>query len=202
MQALILPDPDDPDAFIPPQCFMRADLDPAVPVSRFGKLGYYKLDPKQPLAKVLRATHFVEFPTIDIWEEGEFKGTIVDAQGMITQHAEEERAPKRRKLDAKAGKKAMVGLLGGYGSESEYEDEKKHNALATLGGYAGSDDEEAVAELGIDDMEAGEDEGDEEVEIDAAALIELVKQAQALQGTDDDAVDWGESDSEDVGGNT
>jgi hypothetical protein len=85
-------------------------------------------------------THFVVFPTIEIWEE--FHGSLVDKQGSVTRFAEEElRKPKRIKWDPKAGKKANCGLLGGYGSEGEEGEMNVNNVLETLGGYMESDDD-------------------------------------------------------------
>ena len=108
--------------------------------------GYYKLNPTEPLEKVLRHKQFVEFPTIEVWEDGAFTGTVVDDRGAVMHDkpdSEDERKPKRRKLNAKEGKKAINGLLGGYGSGSDDEDEKadEKDVMGLLAGYAGSDDE-------------------------------------------------------------
>jgi hypothetical protein len=205
IKLLIFPDPDDPESFTRPQCVMTAQLDPrAVVVSTSRtKAVYYRFDPSKPLGVLLRNTHFVEFPTIEIWEE--FRGTVVDTQGAVTQQPEEEHKPKRRKLTTKAGKKAISGLLGGYGSDSEEETETQ-NVMSMLGGYAGSDDEEDAGEVreeaketemdGLGDEDADGDT-DDEVELDQATLLELMRQAQGSERWaenvgDDDLVDWGD----------
>ena len=128
---------------------------------------------------LLRHTHFVEFPTIEIWEE--FQGIIVDAQGVVRQ-PEDERQPKRRKLNPKAGRLAINGLLGEYGSEEE---EQAPNILAALDNYAESADD--------DGLNGSDDEG--EVEIDPAVFLDLLRQARDETVVEDDIVDWGDYDS-------
>ena len=171
------------------------------------KSTFYKLDPREKLSTILRDTPFVEFPTVEIWEDGDeaFKGTIVDAQGGIMAYAatesDGERRRKKRKLDMsiKAGKKAIHSLLGGYGSEDGEGDEghQGESAMDLLGGYVESENDEdpdVDAEGETDeDPDGDNDEGD----LDPAALIELVKQAHAMDnGQMDDELDWGDSDEE------
>jgi hypothetical protein len=167
---------------------------------------YYRLDCAKSLAELLRHTQFVEFPTIEVWEE--FRGTVVDAAGAVTQASQDDdeqgRAPKRRRLDRKGGKK-IAGLLGGYGSSSEDGEnsegkpQPRQNGLDMLGKYEGSDDEgdgEPMQEDVLVDSDA-----EEQVELDAAALFELVRKARGDENWtpklgDDDLVDWGDSDQE------
>ncbi|RDB23185.1 Box C/D snoRNA protein 1 [Hypsizygus marmoreus] len=193
------PDADDPDSFTLPQFVMPAQIDPRsaamIPKSQ-AKTAYYRFDPSKTLMGLLRNTHFVEYPTIELWEE--FSGTVVDVEGAVTQQPEGERAPKRRKLSGKAGKKTISGLLGGYGSEGDEEEEKEaQNGLTLLTGYAGSDDE---ASLGGDE-EASDGDADEDIEIDPAVLLELMRQAQGSEKWaehvgGDDMVDWGDSEED------
>lgn len=201
--SLVHPDLDDPDSFTPPQCFITAETDPRSGLR--SQSAFYKLDPAQKLSVLLRDTHFVEFPTIEVWEEGDaaFPGTIVDAQGSVTRYAEDdadgERRTKRRRLDVKAGKKAINGLLGNYGSDDETPDEgegkEEKGVLALLGDYAGSDEDSG---LNTDGEGAGAQEEEVKVDLSPGALAELVRQAQALDAAedDDDLVDWGDSDGE------
>ncbi|KAG5646468.1 hypothetical protein DXG03_003518 [Asterophora parasitica] len=208
---LILPDPDDPDSFTPPHFVMTAQMDPRAVVhqkSSRTRLAYYRLDPTQTLEALLQNTHFVEFPTIEVWEE--FSGTVVDVQGAVTQTLDDdEPRPKRRKLSAKAGKQAINGFLGGYGSEDEGEKEEKPKAgLALLGGYAGSDDDDETesgdvkAQKGdaVEEEDALTDSDDGvEVEIDPAVLMELMRargESWTQDVGDDDEVDWGASGDE------
>ena len=146
---------------------------------------YYSFDPSQPLINLLRHTHFVEFPTIEVWEE--FQGIIVDAQGVMRQSEDYERQPKRRKLNAKAGRLAINGLLGDYGSEEE-EKEQAPNVLAALDNYAESEE-------GDDGLNGSDDEG--EVELDPTILLNLMRQArdEPWAVEEDDRVDWGDYDS-------
>ena len=173
---LVNPDPDDdPESFTNPQCVMQTLIS-----HQFRGPGYYSFDPSQPLINLLRYTHFVEFPTIEVWEE--FQGIIIDAQGVVRQ-SEDERQPKRRKLNPKAGRLAINGLLGEYGSEEE---EQAPNMLAALDNYAesGGDD---------DGLNGSDDEG--EVEIDPAVFLDLLRQARDETVVEDDIVDWGDYDS-------
>nr|GAT53891.1 predicted protein [Mycena chlorophos] len=173
VKALVCPDLDAPENFVAPQCVMRA---------RGGGNAYFRFDPREDLEATLRNTQFVEYPTIEVWEE--FRGRVVDKVGKVTQEAE--RPAKRRKIDKKAGGKAIAGLLDGYGSSEEEEqnqEEEKPDGLEMLGGYSGSDDEDGV-------------------QLDPAALLELMRQARGddnwvppnMDQDNDDEVDWGDSD--------
>ncbi|KAF9057418.1 hypothetical protein BJ165DRAFT_1411690 [Panaeolus papilionaceus] len=195
VKRLIFPEVEDAESFTNPTCVMAARINPLDPRWRnaTNKKAYYGLDASQPLGTVLRHTHFVEYPTIEVWSE--FQGTIVDAQqGTVTR--EEEPQPKRRKLNPKAAKQKIEGLLGGYGSDDEDdEDEEKQNALSTLDNYAESDEDverdEKQVELGGSD-----DEGLEQ-EVDAAILLELMKHVQSRESwldKDEELVDWDDDD--------
>ncbi|KAG6833810.1 hypothetical protein H0H87_011744 [Tephrocybe sp. NHM501043] len=211
IKQFLFPDPDDPDSFTPPQFVMAAKLDPRAAALQKSqhRAAYHRFDPTQPLSTLLRNTHFVEFPTIELWQE--FTGTVVDVQGVVTELAQDNGPkPKRRKLSAKAGKQAISGLLGDYGSEDDSEVEDRPSGLALLGGYAGSDDEgdnvdagTAAGVAGVDEDEnALGDSGDEmEIEIDPTVLLELMRQAhgeekwsETIRG--DEEVDWGGSGDE------
>jgi len=170
---------------------MAAQIDPRMGLRSHS--AFYKLDPAQKLSVLLRNTPFVEFPTIEVWEEGDtaFVGTIVDAQGSVMKYADDgERRAKRRKLDVGAGKKAIHGLLGDYGSDDEDsgEGEGEGGVMSMLGEYAGSDEDEEAEDLGEDE--------EADIDLGPAALLELVRQAQVLdaQAGDEDLVDWGDSD--------
>jgi len=174
-KCLVNPDSDDPESFTNPQCVMQALIS-----HQIRGPAYYSFDPSQPLINLLRHTHFVEFPTIEVWEE--FQGIIVDAEGVVRQ-SEDEQQPKRRKLNPKAGRLAINGLLGDYGSEEE-EQEQAPNVLAALDNYA---------ESGEDDD--GLNESDEE-ELDPAILLGLIRQARDEPwAEEDDVVDWGDYES-------
>ncbi|KAJ7904234.1 hypothetical protein B0H14DRAFT_3079158 [Mycena olivaceomarginata] len=216
VRSLVCPDPSpdsDPVAWPPPHCVMSAPaaIDTAAAFSNRAQRKqkqrlYYRLDCAKSLAELLRHTQFVEFPTIEVWEE--FRGTVVDAAGAVTQASQDDdeqgRAPKRRRLDRKGGKK-IAGLLDGYGSSSEDGEnsegkpQPRQNGLDMLGKYEGSDDEgdgEPMQEDVLVDSDA-----EEQVELDAAALLELVRKARGDENWtpklgDDDLVDWGDSDQE------
>lgn len=168
---------------------------------------YHAFDPTKPLVESLRNTQFVEYPTIEIWEE--FPGTIIDTQGILKHQQEEERPVKRRKMSRKAGKMAIAGLLGGYGSEDEYEEprEEPKSVLAALGDYTDSDEgeeesgaEAKLADNGGDtleedaDLDELSDDAEGEVEVDPAVLLELMRAARGGEWVPegDDAVDWGD----------
>jgi hypothetical protein len=129
-----------------------------------------------------------------VWDE--FEGTIVDIQGVVQQ--EEQRPTKRVKLDHKAGKKAIQGLLEGYGSSGEDEEETEaSNMLAGLDQYAGSDEGSEVNVTGTDDGE------DDEDDLDPRVLLELMRNARERDKgwaiEEDEAVDWGDEEVEDDG---
>ena len=192
---LLHPDPDDPDSFVPPQCLMAAQVDPRLGLRSHST--FYRLDPSQKLSVLLRDTSFVEFPIIEVWEEGDeaFVGTIVDTQGSVTKYADDgERRTKRRKLDVGAGKKAIRGLLGDYGSDDD--GEREGGVMSMLGEYVGSDEDDD-GQIETEDLEEDEEA---DMHLDPAALLELVRQAQAIEApkNDEDLVDWGDSDEEQV----
>ncbi|KAI0320702.1 hypothetical protein OF83DRAFT_1052697 [Amylostereum chailletii] len=206
IKSLILPDAEVPDTFVPPQCFMPTQLDAlaAVPAPGAERVGYHQLDVSQKLSSLLRHKHFVEFPTIDVYEDGAFRGVVIDAAGYMRSEREE-RPVKRRKLNTTNGKKAIKGLLGEYGSEDdEDEDDAKEDALLGLEEYEGSSDVEGdepnPGEGEVDAYENEEAEGEEEEvgPVDYAALLDIVRLARETQGVDEDEVDWGDSD-DDVG---
>jgi len=203
VKQLIFPDKDDPGAFTPPQCVMATRLDPTMSQWYSSKLNraYFSFDPKKPLETLLGHTQFAEFPSIEVWDE--FEGTIVDIKGIIQQ--EEQIPAKRRKLNPKAGKKAIQGLLGDYGSSEEDEQEKEEQSvLAVLGEYAESDDDERgslhdPAKDGGCDL--SDDEPELEAEVDPVALLELIRRVQERDSwafDRDDAVDWGDGDVDDI----
>jgi len=181
---------------------MAARLDPIV-LKRLrlpSRNAYYSLDCTQPLEIVLRHTQFVEFPTIEVWED--FEGTIVDIQGVVLQ--EEQRPTKRMKLNHKAGKKALQSLLGGYGSSEEDEQEKEQeslNVLATLDQYADSEDEGIPQEDNGTGTDGDDDDAEVEVDVEPHVLLELLRNVRERDKTwaieDDDAVDWGDDDVDD-----
>ena len=199
---LITPPPDDAEGFVPPVCVMSTKLDPLAAVSSshsYGSLrpghitrqAFFKLPFDRPLSEVLKHKHFVEFPTIEIWEEGTFTGVVVNDIGSIV-HRDSEfgdddgwRRRKRRKLGKKEGREALGGMLGGYGSGSENDgsDDAKEekNVFNILAGYTGSDDEEGGVphpdktedmasqfdyELGEEDAEGETDDGEGDYEFD------------------------------------
>ncbi|KAG6868470.1 hypothetical protein C0993_002445 [Termitomyces sp. T159_Od127] len=200
LKRFLFPDPDDPESFKSPHFVMEAHLDPLAAVIQKHKKAYFRFDSSQSLLALLRNTHFVEFPTIEVWEE--FNGTVVDVQGVLKElPADNGSRAKRRKLSERAGKEAINGLLEGYGSDvDEEEAQKPPGGLALLGGYAGSDYEDGddiTGDTGSKtggELEGTDDEG--EVEINPEVLVELMRHAHgdekwAEKISADDNVDWG-----------
>jgi hypothetical protein len=168
--SLVCQDADDPDSFSAPDCVMAAPIDPLWGPTQGGRARYYKLDSSQELSVLLRHKEFVEYPTIEVWEE--FRGTIVDTHGTIVRYAE--RPLKRQRLDVNAGKRAIRGLLGEYGSDKE-DDGDKGNVLSMIGEYEGSDEDEVVEPpVDLDSSSEGEIH-DSEPEPDPSALYNLVR---------------------------
>ncbi|KAF9076478.1 hypothetical protein BDP27DRAFT_1313405 [Rhodocollybia butyracea] len=223
------------EAHSPFDTLIRAPVSPiSIPITGTRpKAVYNRIIPTQSLRNALRNTHFVEFPSLEIWPRGEFSGVVAD------QHAESQvqmerrnsgvgigravpqmlvyekgdlapddyhsgqdaqRRAKRRKVELKAGQKAISGLLGGYGSGSDEEvlsvqeetKEKDKDGLALLGGYAESDDEE---------VELADSDEEEQVELSPEALLELMKNTHGDKDWMDDSnqderMDWGDKYSE------
>jgi hypothetical protein len=168
---MVLPTPEDPEGFALPELFLVAPSLSGLPEP--SARSFYALDGNQALSAAFRNTSFVEYPTIHIYGAGDFKGTIVNRQGTITRVIEEDRPAKRRKTDKKKSAVMMKGLVGGYGSEEEGSEEED-DALAGLGDYAGSDDEDGAPDFdghadgmhtehvqdGDDALDAEADDGD------------------------------------------
>jgi hypothetical protein len=202
VKTLALPHPDVPDTFTPPQFFIRAPLD--LLSVRSDKFGYIKLDGGRKLSALLRNKQFVEFPTIEVWEEGTFHGVLLDASGAFELQGEQ-RPAKRRRLDVSKGRAAITGLLADYGSD---DGDEADTTLTRLCEYGGSDAEKGQPttseEEGGTDSLADDDDGDDEgdpgvMEIsDPATLLAMVQEAQRRDGENGDyeEVDWGESDKD------
>jgi hypothetical protein len=183
-----------------------ADAPPPAP-----KFGYIKLDPTQKLSNVLRNKRFVEYPTIDIWEDGVFDGMLLDESGLTTdmRSVHDIQIAKRRRLSTVQGKKAISGLVGGYGSGSDdeegTEDAQDGSAMdGLLGGYGSEEDSgkepemSAIAQALTEDgimVGFGSDGSDvDDLEQDPAILaaqLEKIHGAMILDG-DEEELDWGE----------
>jgi hypothetical protein len=199
VKALALPHQDIPEAFTPPQFFMRAPLG-LLSSGQSVKFGFTKLDSERRLSALLRNKQIVEFPTIEVWEEGAFHGVLLDDAGAIDLQGAQ-RPEKKRKLDVTKGRAAIAGLLGGYGSE---DDEEVDTALTRLGDYEESDVEDerptTSDEADTDSLEGDDDdeEGESDAAVDPATLLAMVREAQRRHEEDGeyDEVDWGESDND------
>lgn len=171
------------------------------------------------LSAILRNKYFVEFPTIEIWQdEDAFDGMIVDDDGIIMRHAQGSKSqPKGRQLNRAAGKNVIKGLVRDYGSEEE---EEEQNVLSILGDYATSDSHEDdidslisspnQATDAFDDLSDQYRDGDvlEEMQegMDTGALFDTMRQDQVesfiqdgcvMEVEDGREVDWGDSADED-----
>ncbi|KZS97767.1 hypothetical protein SISNIDRAFT_393123, partial [Sistotremastrum niveocremeum HHB9708] len=101
----------------PPLCLMKQHSDSH---SLETRLIYVRFNPLQKLSSLLKNRTFVEFPTIEVWRDGQFTGTTVDAESGEKTDVAPPR--KRRKLDPKESQKTLQGLLGDYGSDEEEND--------------------------------------------------------------------------------
>lgn len=192
VHALLVPTPEDPEGFEPPQYLMRAEdalpsLSVVPPRTPTGKC-FFELDPSRTLSSLLRGAHFIEFPTIEIWPRGSFSGIIVAADGTTTHtrrnDGTDEPARKRPRLDTNAAKKVMSGMLGGYGSsdeEKEEDDLQREDAgasLSRLGTYGEVDDEDlpntsenlplANDNADAEDVASVEEAGDDDDEVESS----------------------------------
>jgi hypothetical protein len=172
-QALVIPAPEDPDGFVAPDYLLRAE-DALPKTTTMGSAAarperrYARLDSSRTLSTLLRGARFVEFPTIDVWPAGAFRGVLIDASGRATHVGGDEeelvRAAKRRKLNGREGRRVIQGLVSGYGSSAE-EDEgaeaEEKGTLAVLADYEGSDGEGALDE-GVNEAAAAAEEEEAE----------------------------------------
>lgn len=166
------------------------------------KFAFIKLESERKLSTLLRNKHFVEFPTIEVWEECGFRGMLFDGVSAFESQGGQ-RPIKRRRLDVTKGRAAIAGFLGGYGSE---DDEEVDTALTRLGEYEGSDaeneqpstSEEADTDTdGVTD-DGNDDEEEPETVVDPERLLAMVREAQRWHGDDAEfeEIDWGESDGD------
>lgn len=190
--SLVLQDADYPETFTMPNFLMPAQRD-VYPTSGLiahpSRSVYYRFDPTQSLATLLKGTRFVEFPTIEVCQE--FNGIVVDAAGCLSRAGDDQPRVKRRKLTLQADRAALDGLVGGYGSGEE-EQEGIPKEPPVLVEYANSmSEEDAVL---TDDSHESVDEGDEEdIKVEPAVLLELLREARnGGRWTEDVEVDWGE----------
>jgi len=142
-------------------CLMKRpklEDDPSDP--NFGKVTYYKLDFNAKLSSALQNKQFVEYPTIDLVDENDFEGLLVEEDGFIIDPSE--RRVKRRKLDTQTAKKTISGLVGGYGTDEE--EEERPNQLSTLEGYVESDGEAILS---------SEDEGDLDEDMEGVVIEDI-----------------------------
>jgi len=198
VKTLALPHPDVPDTFTPPQFFIRSPLD--LLSAQRERFGFIKLHGEQKLSSLLRNKKFIEFPTIEVWEEGTFHGVLLDESGTLGLQREQ-RPAKKRKLNATQGRATIAGLLGDYGSEDS---DEADTALAKLGEYEESSAENeqlTTSEEGHTDAlsEGGDDdEGGAEVVVDPATLLAMVQEArgQSEEDIEYDKVDWEDTDED------
>jgi box C/D snoRNA protein 1 len=149
----------------------------------------------------LRNKAFVEYPTIDIWEQGCFTGTLVEVDGTSVASDEDLRPVKRRRLDAVGGHKLITSLLGGYTSNEE-DPEEESNVMNMLGGYCS--DEESLKAASVEEGQHSEEDDsvmlEEPTLEDVRDLLESVghdsfteDQITWKDEAEEEEVDWGDS---------
>ncbi len=198
VKTLALPHPDVPDTFTPPQFFIREPLE-LLPMQR-EKFGFFKLNGEQKLSSLLRNKHFVEFPTIDVWDDGAFRGVLLDECGTVGLQSEQ-RLAKRRKLNAIEGRTVITGLLGEYGSDDS---DDADAVLTKLGEYEESGAENEHLTTPEEDhtdvlSEDGEDDdGRLEGMVDPETLLAMVQETREWKEEDieDEKVNWEVSDED------
>jgi hypothetical protein len=189
VQELVLPATSDPEGFVAPECFMPLLGAPARSVALYTD---------QPLSAALRGMSFVEFPTIDVYAPGLFRGTLLDRTGGVARIIAEERPAKRQRVQ----KNLMGGLLSGYGSDDETAEEE--NVLAVLEAYSGSEDEGA---LDVPSKPHGEgtvgatpdgyvQESDYQALLDSMELGSTQAVPDVDEEGEDEGIDWEDEDAE------
>lgn len=213
LKELVFPNPPDQlESFAPPLCLLRPteplNSSERTSLKRLKSRTYHSLDPFQKLSQSLRQKEFIEFPLIEVWEKDAFieSGFVETEKGdsWYEKVVEEtgERPRKRRKVEVmgkKQGVAVVKGLLGGYGSSGDEEEEDgdqgSPKALDRLGQYEESDDQ---GESGVPNPDATDDSetsGSDDEVVDPAVLIKQLKFVGCdLAGLDDEEVDWGDDD--------
>lgn len=217
LKELVFPDPPEQiESFIPPLCLIRSTKpftsSQRTSFTRLKSPSYHSLDPFQKLSQSFRQKEFIEFPLIEVWEKDTFinRGFAETDQhdGWYKTGVQETdgRPRKRRKIgvmEKKQGEAVVKGLLSGYGSsedgEEENSDQGSPKALDGLGQYEESDDQgEGGLEVrnpgAIDDSESF---GSDDEVVDPAVLIHQLKSAGFAfdsAALDDEEVDWGDDD--------
>jgi len=164
------------------------------------KFGFFKLNGEQKLSSLLRNKHFVEFPTIDVWDDGAFRGVLLDECGTVGLQSEQ-RLAKRRKLNAIEGRTVITGLLGEYGSDDS---DDADAVLTKLGEYEESGAENEHLTTPEEDhtdvlSEDGEDDdGRLEGMVDPETLLAMVQETREWNEEDieDEKVNWEVSDED------
>ncbi|KAF8528817.1 hypothetical protein BU17DRAFT_37024 [Hysterangium stoloniferum] len=185
---------------------------------------FQKLDADSSLSNILCHKTFVEYPTIEVWAEGSFKGPLIDVDGTYIEAEEAIRSAKRYRVNAAEGREVIATLLGGYSSNEDDggqvggEKDDEENVLTMLGGY-GTDEEaeyeyaQIEAPIG-DDTEGASPEDDETFEKptmeDICEIFEVIGdpliQHDIIESDEDEdededenegGLDWGESEDED-----
>jgi hypothetical protein len=213
LKELVFPDPPDQlESFAPPLCLIQSTRPPSPhkSINRSKSRSYHSLDPFQKLSQSLRQKEFIEFPLIEVWEKDAFTDNgfaETDQHSRLYERVVEEvdgRPRKRRKVEVmgkKQGEAVVKGLLGGYGSsedEEENGDQDSPRALVGLGQY---EESEGEVELGVPDPDTVDDSegtGSDDEVIDSAVLIQQLKSAGFAfdpVAMGDEEVDWGDDDS-------
>ena len=158
--------------------------------------GYYKLDWNAKLCKALRQTHFVEFPTIEVMEEGQFSGVLVDSEGALDYHTSN--VPrKRRRIDAMSSKKALSSLIGGYGSEGSSNEDSDHEGPSATAAVVDYESDSGETNDGdVDAIGEADETYDEENFREYLDYTKPDEQSAIPLENDDEQLDWGDSDDD------
>jgi hypothetical protein len=186
---------DEDDTEQRPLCVMKRPKSADTSLHPSSQPSYYKLDWDIPLCKTLMSTHFVEFPTIEVMEESQFTGTLVDSKGVAGYHKPQV-ARKRRRVETKAGKQAIATLVGGYGSEESTDGESPRERDTNVIGGVDYESDEGTGEEDADcEEESALDEDNFREILDSVVHEPLV--FPCAENEDED-LDWGDSDDEDA----
>lgn len=157
---------------------------------------YHKLDPCATLQNILKLKTFVEYPTIEIWQDGDFSGVVKEESGKILDV--KARWPKSSTTDNRADKETITSLLQDYTSQDE--EDKQDSILGLLGRYNSDNepfDESVVEEDTEDEMDDDglPSEGDIRATL-VALLPDNLEQSDEPLSDDDDERDCKDSEDE------
>lgn len=146
---------------------------------------YYRLDPNTTLQRALETKTFVEYPTLQVWRQGEFSGILRDETGETVDV--KARVPKDNQSETRVASKVITTLLQDYASEDE--EDKQDDYLEMLGGY--NTDNEPLDDNSVQEIE---DEMEDEMESQSEQDLRMISTTEDTLAQLDESLSDDEND--------